>query len=113
MFFSNQPSAGFFQSKNRIVLTGIQPQCFFPTNQLLGFFQPKNRIVLVIVHESVLSTGGVPAMKPEATAIRFTDPDFLLKCEISAIWRRFPLFFAFYMLIVRHISTSGSFHLLT
>jgi len=38
----------------------IQPNVFFPTNQLLGFFQSKNRIVLVIVRESVLSTGGVP-----------------------------------------------------
>jgi len=30
-----------------------------------------------------------------------------------AIWRRFPLIFAFYMLNVRHISTSGLFDLLT
>ena len=30
-----------------------------------------------------------------------------------AIWRRFPLNFAFYMLNVRHISTSGLFDLLT
>ena len=41
------------------------------------------------------------------------DPDFLLECKISAIWRRFPLIFAFYMLNVRHISTSGLFDLLT
>ena len=34
------------------------------------------------------------------------DPDFLTKCEISAIWRRFPLIVAFYMLKVRRISTS-------
>jgi len=40
------------------------------------------------------------------TAVRFTDPDFLLECKISAIWRRFPLIFAFYMPNVRHISTS-------
>jgi len=38
-------------------------------------------------------------------------PDFLLESKISAIWRRFPLIFAFYMLNVRHISTSGLFHL--
>ena len=43
------------------------------------------------------------------TAVRFVDPDFLLDCNISAIWRRFPLILAFYMLNVRHISTSGSF----
>ena len=29
------------------------------------------------------------------TAVRFADPDFLLECKISAIWRRFPLNFAF------------------
>jgi len=27
------------------------------------------------------------------TAVRFADPDFLLECKISAIWRRFPLIF--------------------
>jgi len=47
------------------------------------------------------------------TAIRFADPDFLLECKISAIWRRFPLILAFYMLNVRHISTAGLFELLT
>ena len=41
------------------------------------------------------------------TAVRFADPDFLLECKISAIWRRFPWIFAFYILNVRHISTSG------
>jgi len=41
------------------------------------------------------------------TAVRFADPDFLLVFKISAIWRRFPLIFAFYMLNVRHVSTSG------
>jgi len=30
--------------------------------------------------------------------LRFPDPDFLLECKISAIWRRFPLMFALYML---------------
>jgi len=34
------------------------------------------------------------------TAVRFADPDLLLKCKISAIWRRFPFIFAFYMLSV-------------
>ena len=47
------------------------------------------------------------------TAVRFADPDFLLECKISAIWRRFPLNSAFYMLNVRYISTSGLFDLLT
>jgi len=47
------------------------------------------------------------------TALRFADPDFLLECKILAIWRRFPLIFAFYMLNVRNITTSGLFDLLT
>jgi len=29
------------------------------------------------------------------TAVRFADPDFLLECKISAIWRRFPWFLHF------------------
>ena len=29
-------------------------------------------------------------------AVRFADPDFLSECKISAIWRHFPLMFAFY-----------------
>jgi len=41
------------------------------------------------------------------TAVRFADPDFLLGCKISAIWRRFTLSFAFNILNVRHISTFG------
>ena len=47
------------------------------------------------------------------TTVRFLDPDLFIQCEISAIWRSFPLIFAFYMLKVRHISTSGLFDLLT
>jgi len=43
------------------------------------------------------------------TSIQFADPDFLLKGKIPAIWRRLPLIFAFYMLNVRHISTSALF----
>jgi len=45
--------------------------------------------------------------------LRFADPDFLLECKISAIWRRFPLIFALYILNVRHISTSALLDLLT
>jgi len=41
------------------------------------------------------------------TAVRYKE------CKFSAIWQRFPLIFAFYMLNVRHISTSGLFDLLT
>ena len=35
------------------------------------------------------------------TAVRFADPGFLSECKISAIRRRFPLIFAFYILNVR------------
>ena len=45
------------------------------------------------------------------TAVRFADPDFLFECKISSIWRRFTLIFAFNILNVRHISTSGLFDL--
>jgi len=55
-----------------------------------------------------LSTSGVNL----DTAVRFADPDFLLG-KISAIWRCFTLIFAFNILIVRHISTSGLFDVLT
>jgi len=41
------------------------------------------------------------------TSVCFADPDFLLECKILAIWRRFPLIIAFFILNVRHISTSG------
>jgi len=47
------------------------------------------------------------------TAVRFANPDFQSECKISAIWRRLPLIFAFYILNVRYISTSGLFDLLT
>ena len=47
------------------------------------------------------------------TAVRFADPDFLSGRKISAIWRRFTLFFAFIILNVRHVYTSGLFDLLT
>jgi len=30
-------------------------------------------------------------------AVRFLDPDFLVDCKISAIWRRFPLIIALYI----------------
>ena len=44
------------------------------------------------------------------TAVRFADHDFLLGCKIQ---RCFTLIFAFNILIVRRISTSGLFDLLT
>jgi len=62
-----------------------------------------------------LCTSGVVHLKyiNLDTAVRFADPDFLLGCKISTIWRRFSLIFAFNILNVRHISTSGLFDLLT
>ena len=46
------------------------------------------------------------------TTIRFPDPDFFIKCKILAIFRRFSFIFAFYMLKIHHIFTSGFFDLL-
>jgi len=40
-------------------------------------------------------------------------PRFPIRVQISEIWRRFTLIIAFYILNVRHISTSGLFYLLT
>ena len=45
--------------------------------------------------------------------ISFPAPGFFTECVVSAIWRRFPSIFPFYMLNVHHISTSGLFDLLT
>jgi len=45
------------------------------------------------------------------TTVRFADLDFLLGCKISAIWRRFTIIIAFYILNVRHISISRLFDL--
>ena len=40
-------------------------------------------------------------------------PQFPIRVQMSAIWRRFPFILAFYMPNVRHISTSGLYDLLT
>jgi len=48
-----------------------------------------------------------------ATAFSDTNDTPGYQCKISAIWRCFTLIFAFNILIVRHISTSGLFDLLT
>ena len=45
--------------------------------------------VLSMRRNGYLWTSGVNL----ATAVRFADPDFLLECKISAIWRRFLLIF--------------------
>ena len=37
------------------------------------------------------------------TTVRFPDPDSLLECKTSAIWRRFPLIIAFYILNARFV----------
>jgi len=47
------------------------------------------------------------------TIVRFPHPDFLLECKILAIRWYFPLITAFYILNVRHISTSDLLDLLT
>jgi len=52
---------------------------------IYGHFSPT--FVLLMRRNGYLWTSGVNL----DTAVRFADPDFLLECNISAIWRRFPL----------------------
>ena len=76
---------------------------------LVAFAAIVSNFVLRMRRNGYLCTSGVNL----DTAVRFADPDFLLECKIPAIWRRFTLIFAFNILHVHHISTSGLFDLLT
>ena len=76
---------------------------------LVAFAAIISNIVLRMRRNGYLCTFGVNL----DTTVRFADPDFLLGCKISAIRRCFTLIFAFNILIVRHISTSGLFDLPT
>jgi len=76
---------------------------------IVSFTAIFSNIVLRMRRNGYLWTSGVNL----DTAVWFVDPDFLLECNILAIWRRFPFIFAFDMLNVRHISTSGLFDLLS
>jgi len=74
---------------------------------LVAFAAIVSNICTAHAQKQYLCTSGVNL----DTAVRFADPDFLLECKISAIWRRFTLIFAFNILNVRRISTSGLFDL--
>ena len=76
---------------------------------LVAFQATVSNICTAHAQNGYLCTSGVNL----DTAVLFADPDFLLGCKISAIRRCFTLNFAFNILIVRHISTSGLFDLLT
>ena len=70
--------------------------------------------LLKIVHSlshlhGVLQISGVNSN----TIVRFLDHDFIMQCEISPIWGRFPLIYTFDTTKVHHISTSALFDLLT
>ena len=85
-----------------IYCTGFQKLSIAPHLSLRPF---SATFVLRMRRNGYLWTSGVNL----DTAVSFADPDLLLECKISAIWRCFPLIFAFYMPNVRHISTSGLF----
>jgi len=90
-----------------VLLQSFSPTSIWAHSLIYGHFQ--KHLYCVCAETVFLWTSGVNL----DTAVRFADPDFLLECKTSAIWRRFPSIFAFYMLNVRHISTSGLFDLLT
>ena len=93
-----------------VVLVDVDlPYWTSKVEHLVAFTAIVSNIVLCVRRNGYLCTSGVNF----DTGVRFVDPDFLLECKISAIWRRFTLIFAFNILNVRHISTSGLFDLLT
>ena len=93
-----------------VVLADVDlPYWTSKVEHLVAFPATASNIALRMRRNGYLCTSGVNL----DTAVRFADPDFLLKCKILAIWRRFTLIFAFNILIVSHISTSGLFDLLT
>jgi len=87
-----------------VVLVDVDlPYWTSKVEHLVAFAAVVSNIVLRMCRNSYLCTSGVNL----DTAIRFADPDFLLECKISAIWRRFTLISAFNILNVHHISTYG------
>jgi len=60
--------------------------CFFAWPHLRPF---SATLLLRMRTNGYLWTSGVNS----DSAVRFADPDFLLECKITAIWRRFPLIF--------------------
>jgi len=93
-----------------VVLVDVDlPYWTSKVEHLVAFPATVSNIALRMRRNGYLCTSGVNL----DTAVRFADPDFLLGCKISAIWRCFTVIFAFSILIVGHISTSGLFDLLT
>ena len=93
-----------------VVLVDVDlPYWTSKVEHLVAFQATVSNICTAHAQIGYLCTSGVNS----DTAVRFADPDFLLDCKISAIWRRFTLIFAFNILNVHHISTFGLFNLLT
>ena len=93
-----------------VVLVDVDlPYWTSKVEHLVAFQATVSNICTAHAQNGYLCTSGVNL----DTAVRFADPDFLLGCKISAIRCCFTLIFAFNILIVRHISTSGLFDLLT
>ena len=92
-----------------VVLVDVDLPYWTSKVEHLVAFQATVNICTAHAQNGYLCTSGVNL----DTAVRFADPDILLGCKISAIRRCFTLIFAFDILIVLHISTSGLFDLLT
>ena len=86
-----------------VVLVDVDLQYWTSKVEHLVALRPLSAIfALRMRRDGYLCTSGVNL----DTAVRFADPDYLLGCKISAIWRRFTLIFAFSIFNVSHISTS-------
>ena len=92
-----------------VVLVDVDLPCWTSKVEQVAFQATVSNICTAHAQNGYLCTSGVNL----DTDVLFADPDFLLGCKISAIRRCFTLIFAFNILIVRHISTSGLFDLLT
>ena len=77
---------------NAVVLVDVDlPYWTSKVEHLVAFAAIVSNILLRMRRNGYLGTSG----KNCDTIIRFPDPDFLTECTMSAIWRRFPLIFAF------------------
>jgi len=76
-------------SSTSICRTGLQKLSIYSHLRLFSA-----AFVLRMRRSGYLWTSGVNL----DTAVRFLDPDFLLECKISAIWRRFPLIFVLHFI---------------
>ena len=75
-----------------VVLVDVDlPHWTSKVEHLVAFQATVSNICTAHVQSGYLCISGVNL----DSAVRFADRDFLLECEISAIWQRFPLIFAF------------------